>query len=336
MFGLSDLFGSSINKDNYYYGRLTEEQKAIYEKLQSGIKTFADEIKLPFIPMNETSKIFDYVLLDNPLFFYASSFSQSNDLYKKKSIIKPGYKYARKMVRQNNDIVMNYLQKFDALKTKSGIEKETYVHDYCLDNFVYDYSFGDYSNSILGTVLNKTAVCEGIAKFVKLAFDYLGVKSLVVRGKAKNPAMEDSVNEMHAWNIVIIDGKTYHLDVTFDMTLKSGKNRYDYFNLSDEDIKKDHIIIDSVPACTTTGKDYFSVNSSLVHNPAELGTFIGNNLKKGKKHIMVKLVNVRNAENIAEKIMKIAQKQYAGIYTSGVTVEIGCNTNQMVFEINFK
>ena len=336
MFGLSKYFGTSINKDDYYFGRLIEEQKATYGTILSGIEAFADEIKLPLLPINEMSMIFDYVLLDNPLLFYVSSFSQLNDLYKKKSSIKPDYKYARQIVKQSIGVVTKYLQTFDALKTKSDIVKETYIHDYCLDNFQYDYTFSDYSHSILGPVLNKTAVCEGIAKFVKLTFDYLGVKSIVIRGKAKNPAIEDSASEMHAWNIVKIDRKTYHLDVTFDMTLKSKINRYDYFNLSDEDIKKDHIIIDKVPACTTIGNDYFSINSLLVHNSTELGTFIGNNLKNGKKHIIVKLANVRNTENIVDKIMRIAQKQYASIYTSGVTVEIGCNSGQMVFEINFR
>jgi len=336
LFGVSDLFGSSLNKYNYYCGRLTEEQKVIYGTMLSGIRAFDDEIKLPLIPINETSMIFDCLLLDNPLIFYVSSFSQSNDFYKKKSAIKPNYKYARQFVKQNVRVVMKYLHTFDSLKTKGDIEKETYIHDYCLENFSYDYTFSDYSHSILGPVLNKTAVCEGIAKFTKLVFDYLGVKSIVVRGKAKNPALEDSAREMHAWNIVKIDGKAYHLDVTFDMTLKGKKNRYDYFNLSDEDIKKDHIITDNVPACTTTGNDYFSINSLFVHNSSELGTFINNNLKNGKKHITVKLVNVRNTENIVEKITRIAQKQYASIYTSGFTVEIGCNPGQMVFEINFR
>jgi len=335
VFGLNGLFSASIDGNKYYYGRLNDGQKTVYKKMLSGIESFSKVIKLPMIPMNETSLIFTYVLLDNPLLYYVTSFSQANDLYKSKCAIMPDYKYTRSFVKQNNKVIMEHLQIFDVLRTKSDIEKEIHIHDYCLDNFRYDYTFNDYSNSILGPVFNKSAVCEGIARFVKLALDYLGVKSLVVSGKARNQS-QDSPMEMHAWNIVEISGKTCHLDVTFDMSLKNKTNRYDYFNLTDTDIKIDHSIINNVPACTTNGNDYFSMNSLLMRSPAELETHIADSLKKGRRDITVKVLNVRNVENIEDRILKLAQKQFMNIYNSDALIEISGNLNQMVFEINFK
>jgi transglutaminase/protease-like cytokinesis protein 3 len=140
---------------------------------------------------------------------------------------------------------MDRLRVFDTVKGKSDLDKELYVHDYCLTNFTYEYAPDDYSYTILGPILRNTAVCEGIAKYVKLALDYLGVKSIVVSGKAKNP-LDDSINETHAWNIVEIEYRTFHLDVTFDMTVKAKINRYDYFNLCDDDIEKDHTTIGKI------------------------------------------------------------------------------------------
>ncbi len=43
----------------------------------------------------------------------------------------------------------------------------------------------------------------------------------------------------HAWNVIRIDGKYYHLDVTFDNTLsRDDAVRYDYVNLADKQIFK--------------------------------------------------------------------------------------------------
>ena len=269
------------------------------------------------------------------MIFYVSSLGQSNDLHNKKCSIVPQYAYAHHITKEYATAVKNYLRVFDVLKGKSDIDKEFFVHDYCLSNFSYDHKFGIHSFSVLGPVLNKAAVCEGIAKFVKIAFDHIGVKSLVVSGIANNPA-QGSAMEAHAWNIVKIGGKTYHLDVTFDMTLTNKVKRYDYFNLSDHDIKKDHVIINDVPSCTTMGHDFYSLNSLSVSSSAELNDYIGKALKQSKKNILVKIMNLQYSASATKKIMEIAQRQYGMIYKGDVMVEIGYNPSQMVFEINFK
>ena len=335
MFGINGLFRNSIDGYKYHFGLLNDGQKAVYKKMLSGFESFSQEIVLPIMPVNETSKIFNYILLDNPLLFYVSSFSQSNDLYKKRCAVIPEYKYMRKFVRECNNSITTFLGIFETVRTKIDIDKEINIHDYCLNNLRYDYNYNDYSNSILGVVLNKSAVCEGISKFVKLAFDYLGIKSLVINGKAKNP-LQDSSIETHAWNIVEIAGNAYHLDVTFDMTLKGKTNRYDYFNLCDEDVKKDHVIINDAPLCTTIGNDYFSNHSLVMRNPAELENYLRNSLMKGKKEITVKVLNVRDTENISDRILDIARKQFMSIYNNSTVIEISSNMTQMVFEISFK
>ncbi|GHV16967.1 hypothetical protein AGMMS49938_17440 [Fibrobacterales bacterium] len=321
---------------SYYYSRLTDDKKAIYKTILAGLKAFDKEIKIQLMPMNEITMIFNYVLFDNPLIFYVSqSFQQLRDLYNKKCFIVPEYKYPKPLSKEFTTAITKYLQVFDSLKEKSDLDKELFVHNYCLETFTYDYQFGDSAHSVLGVVMNKTAVCEGIAKFVKLAFDYLGLSSLVVVGKAKSQAYNDKM-EPHAWNIVKINGNTYHLDVTFDMTLTTKMNRYDYFNLSEEDIKKDHIITGDIPACTIVGNDYFSTNLLIMHSRAEFENHIVKSLKQNKKNILVKITNIQNTKDIADKIMEIAVQQYGKIYNSSVKLEIGYNLNQMVFEINFK
>ena len=338
MFNILSLIPSltHANGSYYYYSLLNNEQKRIYGTILSGIKIRTKNIKMPIRPINEIAKIYNYALLDNPMLFYvSSSFRQSSDLYKKKCTILPEYIHTRSDTRAYTSSIKNYLREFDSVKDKNDIDKELYVHDYCLNNFSYDYSFDEYCHSIVGLAINKTAVCEGIAKFVKCAFDYLGVKSLVVSGKAKNPALDGRM-EGHAWNIVRIDGKTYHLDVTFDMTIKDKILRYDYFNLSDAEIKKDHVIVDNVPTCTTIANDYYSLNSLFVNSLAELGNYFSKAMKQRKRNILVKIKGVPFSDDVANKVMNIAEQQYGKIGKSGTMIEMSYNSSQMVFEIILK
>ncbi|MDR2719333.1 MAG: hypothetical protein LBC03_00815 [Nitrososphaerota archaeon] len=334
VFGFGNLLKHSVDTNQYYYNQLNNSQKTAYKLILFGITSFSKEIKLSIRPINEISVIFESILLDNPLIFYVTSFNYANDLYKKKCIVKPNYKYAKYFVKEHTKLVNRYLQTFDSLKTENGVTKEVCIHDYCLNNFCYDHSLEDYSYSILGPILNKSATCEGISKFVKLAFEYLNIPSLIVHGKAKNP-VDDSLSEKHAWNIVMVEGKHYHLDVTFDLSLKRKMNRYDYFNLAGVDIKRDHTIINKVPDCTTIGNDYMSVNSLVVSNPTELAKHIENSLKHSKKNIIVKLQNVQDTGNIVDKVITIAQQQYNNIHKCNVAVEVRYNPSQLVFEINF-
>jgi hypothetical protein len=324
-----------MGQDGYYYRQLTERQKGLYNTILSGLKEYDKEIKMQTAPAYEIPFVYNCVLLDNPLIFYTLSFRLMTIKAKNRCSVLTDYLYPKQFAEEHTEIIRDYMRKFDKIKKKTDLAKETYIHDYCLDNFTYDRAFGKNSFSVLGPVINKKGVCEGIAKFVKLAFDYTGLKSIVVSGNANNPALGSKM-ESHAWNIVKIKGKTFHLDVTFDMSIKKKVNRYDYFNLCDTDILKDHEITDEIPECSTAGQDYYSVNGMAVSDLKELENYIAKLVKQGKKHLMVKITDMENTQNINKKVLGIAQKQYLKIFKKSFTVETGYNPSQMVFEIKYK
>ena len=322
----------SFNEDNYYYSRLTEPQKTVYSIILAGLLKIEKEISIPLLPIEEISTTFSAVTHDNPMLFYVSAFSLSSGMYSSHCSFIPNYKYDRQFILQNIKIINEFLHVFDKIKTKSDIEKEIYVHDFCLNNFTYDYSFDGYSYSVLGPILNKKAVCEGIAKCTKLIFDYLGVTSLVVSGEANNP-LHGSQMEGHAWNIVLIDGKTYHLDVTWDICLTKNTKRYDYFNLCDNDIKKDHVITDVIPVCSTDNKDYYSLHSMIVSEPSDLEDYIDYRLKREETQITFKIKNLIFSESILKQIQEISQTQYLNNSKYRASINMNYNPSQMVFEI---
>ena len=102
----------------------------------------------------------------------------------------------------------------------------------------YDKLKKEYSHEIIGALGNGVAVCEGMAKAVKILCDELGIWCIVALSDA-NP--DKGIKYRHAWNVIRIDGKYYHLDVTFDNTLsRDDAVRYDYVNLADKQIFRDH------------------------------------------------------------------------------------------------
>ena len=134
--------------------------------------------------------------------------------------------------------------------------KELFIHDFLVKNVKYDKLKKEYSHEIIGALGNGVAVCEGIAKAVKILCDELGIWCIIALSEA-NP--DKGIKYRHAWNVIRINGQYYHLDVTFDNTLsKDDTVRYDYVNLSDKQIFRDHEpVIWKVPACSDSDHFYY-------------------------------------------------------------------------------
>lgn len=99
-------------------------------------------------------------------------------------------------------------------------------------------------------------MCEGIAKTVKLLCGCLGIECVIAVSEA---APDRGIRYRHAWNVLKMGGNWYHLDATFDNSLgRYGTKRFDYFNLDDKRIFKDHQkLVYPVPACTDYDRFYY-------------------------------------------------------------------------------
>ena len=96
--------------------------------------------------------------------------------------------------------------------TTSNAAKVKAVHDYIIKNTAYDYDNylanqipkADYT--AVGLLKNKTAVCEGYAKTFSAFMNVLNIPCKLVSGTGNGGG--------HAWNMVKLGGKWYHIDVT--------------------------------------------------------------------------------------------------------------------------
>ncbi|UZQ49419.1 transglutaminase domain-containing protein [Clostridium kluyveri] len=115
-------------------------------------------------------------------------------------------------------------------------EKEKAIHDYIVKNVEYDTSLERYS--AYNALSEGKTVCQGYALLAYKMLTEAGVESKIIAGSAGS----GSDSEGHAWNLVKLDGKWYHLDCTWDDPIPDVKGRvlYDYYNLTDSQISQDH------------------------------------------------------------------------------------------------
>lgn len=100
-------------------------------------------------------------------------------------------------------------------------EKEAVIaaHDWIVTNLVYDQGellavpkkTPDTENPY-GALVLRQGICMGYTTLFQLFMDMIGIDSQIIHGDG----MGVDVWEEHAWNLVEIDGKYYHVDTTWD------------------------------------------------------------------------------------------------------------------------
>ena len=154
---------------------------------------------------------------------------------------------------------------FRGLQARYEIEKT--LHDRLILHC--QYANASDCHNAYGALVNKTAVCEGIAKAFQHLCRSVGIETLLVSGKSSDPSSGAEVG--HAWNIVKIDGNYYHIDVTWDNAGEPTQDEihYAWFNVPTEWIRQDHTLTQrgySYPNCTETKANYFTKNNLVLTN----------------------------------------------------------------------
>ena len=245
----------------YYYGQLSRPLQSVYDALLGGFCALAPGVRIPMLDEKQLADVYLRLKLDEPLLFYVTGYRCRWMPGAAHLELLPEYLFDKNKIREHQRAMSSRVEKLArAAKDLSEWEKEKYIHDFICDNVTYDKLKKAYSHEIIGPLGHGVGVCEGIAKSVKVLCDALGIWCMIaVCGN--NP--EKGIKYRHTWNIVKIGGTYYHLDATFDNTL--GKHsaagqeiRYDYFNLDDKKIFRDHEpLIAPAPVCTNGDHFYY-------------------------------------------------------------------------------
>ena len=244
--------------EEFYYQKMGKLQQTAYHNMLKGVRELADEIQLPQLDGESLYWVFFQMRLDHPEVFWLTGYKYKYYKDSPNLIFVPEYLFDKDKIREHQKAMQARIEKLvRPAKTLSDFEKEKYVHDFICDNVRYDKLKKAYSHEIIGPLGQGVGVCEGIAKAVKVLLDALGVWCIIA---ICGNNLEKGIKYRHTWNIVKLDGVYYHLDATFDNTLgRDGSEiRYDYFNLDDQQIFRDHEpLIAPAPACTNHDHFYY-------------------------------------------------------------------------------
>lgn len=245
------------------------DREMIYELIRDALLSVSTSVTLPINTASDTAEevfaIWQEVLDDTPEILYNSSLNYRSDGYvtflysKDVQVVK---KHKRLLEEKAESILKGLLR-----PGMTDYEKELAVHDYIVNNCVYDLSSprSPESFTAYGALCLGKAVCEGYARATKLLLDLAGVECRLIDGQAMNS--NTGRYQSHAWNLVRIDGQYYHLDTTWDdPVMNDGSQRlvHTYFNLPDEEIGRDHIWDRSrYPACIATEYNYYAYNDLI-------------------------------------------------------------------------
>ncbi|WP_214844293.1 transglutaminase domain-containing protein [Exiguobacterium sp. s150] len=113
-------------------------------------------------------------------------------------------------------------------------EKVKYVNDFVVLNTAYNLDSTANPYTPYSILFNGEGVCEGYALTTLLLLEAAGVETRYISGEAGT--------ELHAWNLVKLDGDWYHLDTTWNDPVpnRPGEVGYDYFLVSDATLRADH------------------------------------------------------------------------------------------------
>lgn len=234
---------------------VTAEEKQALDVFKKEMKKYTDidilgyaggdvfEFKVPFKGTTNDEEKVKKMLLDKYLETVAENGYLANTISGTRYSVSGdsgNYTFTAKLgLRENKeqrDYVRNQSKAIVQAITHSGMsepEKVKAIHDYIVKHLAYDNS--NQSRTTYDALTKRSAVCQGYALLSYQLLKEAGLDVRIVTGTVKSGAL-------HAWNLVKINNKWFHLDTTWDDPIpdRPGKVSYEYFNLSDAQIAKDH------------------------------------------------------------------------------------------------
>lgn len=157
---------------------------------------------------------------------------------------------------------------------KSLVQREELIYSRLARQLRYQNTRSEQEHNLVGPMLASRGVCEGQNALLLYCLRRAGVTCVQVLGKGRT--------ENHCWAMVWLNGEPVHCDVTWEKPGK-GVMLYRYFNLTDEQIARDHsgFAGQNLPACCTQKYSYYRLHGHSVCSLAELAGHLRSGAQRG-------------------------------------------------------
>ena len=316
----------------YYYQQLPPPERAAYHGMLTCLRELAPSARIPRLTMETLGTLFFQLRLDHPEIFYAVGFSCRAVPEAEFVDFCPEYRFEKKRIREHRQAIeARTARLLRPLRSLPPAEQERAIHDFIVENVRYDKLEKPYSHEVIGPLTNGVGVCEGMAKTVKLLCDGLGLPCMIA---VSDRDRANGDRYLHAWNIVQLGGQCYHLDATFDNSLsKHGVLRYDYFNLDDTKIFRDHRkLLYPAPACTDGGQFYYKLQHLSWTKPEEAARRVDQALRKKQPGLVF---HWRGGYLTREVLTDLCTQIDAAAHARARAAAISVNWPQAVLQVRF-
>lgn len=214
----------------YHYCRLSGEGRRAYHAVATAICHYQSTATFPAV--SNLQVVVDAVKNDNPHFFYVdwSAVIYQTEFFSRKMLVHLRYvmpkERAKKYLAEARRIAAG-------LAGGSAATRLRRVHDYIAAHTAYNErcgvggSYRRNDHTAIGPLFEGLAVCEGISRAAQLLSRELGIDCTYQCGYISDAKL--GVRGHHAWNIVMLDGKSLKMDVTWDLPTRGGRVSHKYF-----------------------------------------------------------------------------------------------------------
>lgn len=141
--------------------------------------------------------------------------------------------YSEENIVKINEVVDRVIKE-NILDTMTTTQKLKIIHDYIIDNTKYDTlkskNINDMtykSNTAIGVLLEGYGICSGYSDAMGIFLDKLGIDNYKIS------------NDTHIWNLVKVNNKWLHIDLTWDDPIyEQNLNRDTYFLITTAELEK--------------------------------------------------------------------------------------------------
>ncbi len=291
----------------FHYDALPEHLKKPYVAIRKAMIEDQDSIVIKkTLDIDTCLRLLESVLGDNPQIFWMQTGCSLSVGGNVSTIGFLRNRFAKDREKLKSIITGNaeeiYRKHVEGLRDAYSIELA--VHDVLSTKVAYDGNEKESSHSLVGPLVSKKGVCDGISKAAAFLLNTYGVESSVVTGKDR----KDGGN--HAWNVVRIDRQWYNTDVTYDLQKGAGTPIRFYLNMDDAMTSKTHIQ-NIVGRCGSRKQNHYVRNGTYFRTADEAVRYIGSyRPQTGSKEDVYDLYVEENG--CSGKIMAAISMKYIG------------------------
>lgn len=271
--------------DDFYAGRLNADARAIYDYLLSefAAKHMAGDYRCRTYrlgsvrPLTDGARAIAALSRDHPELFYLSpqyTLSQrGNTLLIRGLII-----YSNEQIRRIERLLDRELSILtDGVMQYDEWERERIIYERIASRYQYKKHDEDHDYNVVGLLLREEGVCSAYANMFILALRRAGIACHRVSGGG------------HAWTMVYVNDIPLHCDVTWESHEGKDSVSYTYFNLTSDEISRDHALPDEpLPQSRFRGYGYHRKNGCCFSSAKAAVKHIRASLWRGDKVIHLK------------------------------------------------